>query len=160
MKIAIDDLYAINGPVKELYEIGLPVKLALQVKRLMKVVGEEIEIIEPERLKLMEKYQKGKTKDNNFILPEPGEEGFDDFSRDYHELFVNEVEIPYEKIDFSFLETDKRFENAIIKPKTFDVFEALNRVFDRENEKKTDVVDVDAEVKKIEDSKMIVLDKE
>jgi len=159
MKIAIDDLYAINGPVKELYEVGMPVKLALQLKRLMKAIGEEIELIEPERIKLMEKYQKGKTKDNNFILPKPDEDGFEDFNRDYHELFSGEVEIPYEKVDLSFLESDKRFENVIIKPKTFDVFEALNRVFEQENEKK-DVVDVAEEVRKIEDSKVIVLDKE
>lgn len=158
MKLEINDLYAINGPVRELYEVGMPVKLALQLKRLMKRVGEEIEVVEPERIKLMEKYTKGKTEDNNFILPKPGEEGFENFNKDYRELFSVTVDVPYEKVDLSFLESDKRFENVIISPKTFDVFEALNRAL--ENESRSDVVDVEAEVRKIEDSKIIVLDKE
>jgi hypothetical protein len=125
MKLEINDLYAINGPVRELYEVGMPVKLALQLKRLMKKIGEEIEIIEPERLKLMEKYQKGKSENNNFILPKPGEDGFEEFNRDYHDLFGGKVDVPYEKVDLSFLENDKRFESVIISPKTFDVFEGI-----------------------------------
>lgn len=153
MKIAIDDLYAVNEPLKDLYGIGMPVKLALQLKRLLKAISSEIEIIEPERMKLMEKYQKGKTEAGNFVLPNRDDPDFADFNRDYHELFSGEVEIPYEKIDLSFLETDKRFADSIIKPRTLDVVDALNRVLEvRPEVIDAEVVDVAEEVKKIEDA--------
>jgi len=153
MKIAIDDLYAVSEPLKDLYGIGMPVRLALQLKRLLKAISGEIELIEPERMKLMEKYQKGKTETGNFVLPNRDDPDFADFNNEYHELFSGLVEIPYEKIDLSFLETDKRMADAIIKPRTLDVIDALNRVLEvREVAVNAEVVDVAEEVKKLEDA--------
>jgi hypothetical protein len=98
VKLLYKDLFDVRAMLGFIWELPLPGKLFMKMRRLDKTVNDELALFEPERMKLIMKHQKGIV-NNNYVLPQkPGDDGFEEFVKDQHEVFgmVCDKEIAWE----------------------------------------------------------------
>lgn len=156
MKLAYADVLEVAEMVKKIAgaDLPLPPKIAIQLRKLGKKIGDEITSYDPERQKILEKYKKGTENLPNgmvkFILPKPksedyeGDENWPEFVKEWNELISIPVEIPWENADVD--DVEKRISEDKGTVKMADVsfllnlLESLNKANEQLAEKeKTDV---------------------
>jgi hypothetical protein len=92
VKLLYKDLYDVRAMLGVTWDLPLTGKLFMKMRRLDKVVNEELALFEPERMKFIVRHQKGIV-DNKYILPQnPEDDGFEEFLKDQHEVFGMECD--------------------------------------------------------------------
>lgn len=99
MHLTYKDLFDVRAMLGFIWELPLPGKLFIKLRRLDKTVADELALFEPMRMKLIMKHQKGIV-DNQYVLPQkPDDDGFAEFKKDHDETFgmFIDKEIDWEK---------------------------------------------------------------
>lgn len=87
MRLTFKDLFDVRAMLGFIWELPLPGRLFMKMRRLDKTVNDELALFEPERMRLIMKHQKG-IANNNYVLPQkPEDEGFAEFKKDHDEIF-------------------------------------------------------------------------
>lgn len=117
MKLKLGEIQDMKDPLSRLTNETLPMKIAFKLNKLVRLFDENLQVIEEERVKLVKSL--GEVNDEGSVhVPK---EKMEEFQKQYVELMVEEVEVPFEKFnldDFSnakittqdMLKLDKIFE--------------------------------------------------
>jgi hypothetical protein len=109
MKLTYKDLFAVQDMLGKVWELPLIPKIFIRLRRFSKSIENELKTFDPERVKLFQRHPEF-IKDGKFSPPEPKDEGFVEFMKDYDSVFGETVDIPYENIDAT--EVEKDIENG------------------------------------------------
>ncbi|MCQ2484750.1 MAG: hypothetical protein MJ168_05390 [Clostridia bacterium] len=93
IKTTIDNIYKANTATQKLAEQALPVKVSYGIAKIMSAVNAELEAVEPQRVKLCEKYGKLSEDGQKYIIHNPV-----DFDREFNELLSLPVELNVNKL--------------------------------------------------------------
>jgi hypothetical protein len=99
MRLTYKDLFDVRAMLGFVWELPIPGKLFMKLRRLDKTVNDELALFEPQRMKLIMKHQKGIV-DNQYVLPQkPEDDGFAEFKKEHDETFgmFCDKEIAWEK---------------------------------------------------------------
>jgi hypothetical protein len=97
MRITVEELFNVGKTFGSFLEKEIPMKTSLKMRRLNKAIGEEVEIHDPERVKIFENVG-CELKDNKFDVPKLQKES----PEKYAELITKLNEFNAQEIDLKF----------------------------------------------------------
>lgn len=100
MKLKLGEIQDMKDPLGRLTNETLPMKIAFKLNKLVRLFDENLQAIEEERVKLVKSL--GELDDKGAV--QVPKEKMEEFQKQYVELMVEEVEVPFEKFnleDFS-----------------------------------------------------------
>jgi len=133
MKLECKDLFVVEALLEKVWELKLPTRLIMKFRDLALEVKKKIGFFNPEKEKLFQRYPQF-IKDNMFIYPKPGEDGFDEFNKDSREVYGATTSLEWENEDVALLK--KKYSDgaeelsAMSVVSLFDLLEMLNKTND------------------------------
>ena len=98
MKLLNGEIFGAVEPLMEIAKKELPVKVSWALAKLSNKLAESHRAIETVRNGLIQRYGEKDKENPNNVLIKPESENFPKFVKDAEELFLQEVEIDFEKI--------------------------------------------------------------
>lgn len=124
MKFSNNDVRQLIEGLSDLYNRGIPYVEARKFLKFMDLLGAEFKLFDPLRIAVVQKYSLGfDEKTNTHTIPQPGDNNFKEFMKEYNEIMLAEIDVPYEKIDL--IEWGKK--NQDVRPSVLAIVDGLNK---------------------------------
>jgi hypothetical protein len=94
MLIKLGMLKALEQSITKMYNTDLPIKLSYKISKMIDPVGNELQKIEEQRIKLVEKY--GEKNETGITVTE---NNLDSFNKEFSELLEVEIDLPITPIN-------------------------------------------------------------
>ncbi len=111
MELTNGEIFQTSKALEELSKEKLPLKTSYQVAMLIKKLSDQLSVINKMRLNVIEKYG-DKTPENKFTIL-PSSQNWNKFIEEMNELFMQKIDVDFEKIELPECVDEKEF---IIEP--------------------------------------------
>jgi len=137
MKVRLIEIKLIENSLNKLMEANLNVKIAYKLSKLLKKIGQELQDLEENRIRLVKKYSNDAENDKEMKV---ADDKVDEFQKEFNVLLNVEVDVPFEPISIDDLGDD-------IKLTPIDIIRLGNIIScDEDDEEKVEPMSLDDNV--------------